>query len=75
MNYPRSHRPVVEPESELAVELAESMLVCWATPSSFGGGLVGEVRWRSPCIVHSDLELAYLLPQPSAGVIGEHYHT
>lgn len=76
MDYPRSHRlQVAEPESELAVGLAEPVLVLWATPSSFWGGRVGEVRWGSPCIAHSGLELANLLPQPAAGITGEHHHT
>lgn len=76
MDYPRSHRlQVAEPESELGVGLAEPVLVLWATPSSLWGGRVGEVRWGSPCIAHSGLELANLLPQPAAGITGEHRHT
>lgn len=31
---------MVEPESEPAVELAEPVLVLWATPNSFWGGWV-----------------------------------
>lgn len=35
---------MVEPESELA----EPVLFLWATPNSFWGGWVDEVRWWSP---------------------------